>query len=261
MGIMKNPIFRRLSGVLAKIQRFLAPKQGIIVDTSTEVAGLKRELKILENQLHTTDNEKIELEKFLSDFHYRHTRELGSILMEILRLRMILYRVDQKKYEEAKRDEERYRKHIRIARKKPKHKLNGEEKKELKKRFRKATLLCHPDKVSEKLKEEAEKMFISLKKAYDLNDLKKVTEILTRLEKGHYFQSVSDTVLEKELLMAKIKKLRIRIKELEEEIESIKNSYTYKEIIAIDNWDVYFREMKVKLKKELEEIKKQIKLV
>lgn len=257
---MKNIIFKGFSIILAKIQEFLIPKQGILAGAGTEVAGLKKELKILETLLYSVDNEKVELEKILSDFQYRHSYELGSILLEILRLRMILFRVDQAKYEEAQRDEKRYREQVRLARKKPKFQLNTEEKKELKKKFRKATLLCHPDKVSEKLKDEAQGMFITLKKAYDLNDLNKVSEILTQLEKGNYFKSNSDYVSEKELLIVEIKKLRIRLKIRERKIISIKNSSTYKKIIAIDDWDVYFKDMRAKLETELEEIKKQVGL-
>ncbi len=257
---MRNAIYKGFSATIAKIQKLVLPKRGALSNTGPEITGLKQELKILEDQLHTTDNEKIELEKLLSDFQYRHSSELGAILLEILRLRMILYRVDQTKYEDAKRDEEKYREQVHLDRKKLKLQLNDEEKKELKKKFRKATLLCHPDKVSEKLKNAAQGMFIRLKKAYDLNDLKQVSEILAYLEKGNYFKSNSDTVLEKELLIAEIKKLRTHIKTLENEIISIKNSNTYKTIIAIDDWDVYFRNMKAKLERELEEIKKQIGL-
>lgn len=255
---MKNIVFKGLSTILAKIQKLVVPEQGMVAATATEIKGLKRELKMLEAQLHSMDNEKIELEKLLSDFQYRHSVELGPILLEILRLRVILFQSDQTKYEEAKKDEKRYRKQIRIDMKEPKLQLNNEEKKELKKKFRKATLLCHPDKVSEGLKDAAQGMFIRLKKAYDLNDLKQVSEILTYLQSGNYFKSNSDTVSEKELLLAKIKKLRIRVKTLENRIISIKNSNTYKKIIAIEDWDVYFRNMKEKLEKELEEIKKQI---
>ena len=253
-------MFKGFSTILSKIQELLVPERGIVSGTGTEVAGLKRELEILETLLHSVDNEKIELEKLLSDFQYRHSCELGTILLEILRLRMILYQADQTKYEDAQRDEKRYQEQVRLARKKPKMQLNDEEKKDLKKKFRKATLLCHPDKVSEKLKDEAQGMFIRLKKAYDLNDLKKVSEILTHLERGNYFKSNSASVSEKELLMMEIKKLRTRIKTIENEIISIKNSNTYKKIIAIDDWDVYFKDMRAKLETELEEIKKQIGL-
>ncbi|WPC10980.1 hypothetical protein LEQ04_09980 [Riemerella anatipestifer] len=48
----------------------------------------------------------------------------------------------------------------------------------MKKEFRKATVLCHADKVADEFKDAAQRIFIDLKEAYDTNDLKKVSEIL-----------------------------------------------------------------------------------
>lgn len=258
---MRSELFKGLSEVVAKIRTLVLPKRYSLSNTGPDVNALKQELKILENKLHAVDNEKIELEKLLSDFQYRHSGELGDILLEILRLRMILYKVDQTKYKEAERDEKQYREQVRTDRKKIKFELNTDEKKEIRKKFRKATLLCHPDKVSEKLKESAQGIFIRLKSAYDANDLKQVAEILSHLEKGDFFKSISETVTERELLKAETEKLRKRIKSLEKELSEIKNSNTYKTVIAIDDWDVYFRNLKAKLEGELEEIKNQIKIV
>lgn len=221
--------------------------------------ALKLELKLLENRMNAIDNEKMELGKLLSDFQYRHSIELGNLLLEILQFRKLLYQYDRLKYEEAEKDEKRYREQIKSDRKQQKHKLTIAESKELKKKFRKATLLCHPDKVNEQHKEAAQGMFIRLKNAYDSNDLKQVDEILTNLEKGNYFKSKSDTISENEALMAEIAKLRKRIIQFEKKVTSIKNSETYTKIVAIDDWDKYFRDTKIKLEAELEELKIQIK--
>lgn len=254
---MKEGIHNGFAAVIAKIRKFIFPHQYNITNTGPDIIGLKQELKILENQLHAIDSEKIELEKLLSDFQHRHSQELGEILLEILRLRKLLYQSDKLKFEEAELDEKQYRERLTSDKKKQKYQLTYAEKKEMKKKFRMATLLCHPDKVNEKLKEAAQGMFIRLKAAYDSNNLKQVSEILNDLEKGNYFKSNSDTVSEKELLRAEIAKLRKRISSLEKEIVTIRNCDAYKTIISIDDWDVYFSNMKVKLETELEEMKKQ----
>lgn len=256
--LMKDIIHKGISAVISKIRKFVFPKQEEITVSGPGITGMRQELKMLEYEIHSIDNEKIELEKLQSDFQYRHSAELGDLLLEILRLRMILYKVDQSKYEEAERDEKQYREQVHTDRKKIKLELNNDEKKEIRKKFRKATLLCHPDKVSENLKESAQGTFIRLKTAYDSNDLKQVAEILAHLEKGDFFKSNSDTVSERELLKAEVVKLRKRLHLLEKEISSIKDSNTYKTVIAIDDWDVYFRNLKAKLEGELEEMKKEI---
>jgi len=255
---MKEAIHNAVAAVIAKIRNFVSPPEHDITNTGPDIIGLKQELKLLENQRHAIDTEKIELEKLLSDFQLRHSQELGEILLEILRLRKLLYQSDKLKFEEAEKDEKQYRKRFTSDRKKQKYQLTYVEKKEMKKKFRMATLLCHPDKLNEKLKEAAQGIFIRLKAAYDSNNLQRVSEILNDLEKGQYFKSNSDSVSESELLKTEIAKLRKRINSLEKQIVSIRNSDAYKTVMGINDWDGYFRNMKIKLETELEEMKKQI---
>ena len=136
---------------------------------------------------------------------------------------------------------------------------SNEEKQELKKKFRKATFLCHPDKVNDEFKDAAQKIFIELKAAYEAKDLKKVNELLNDLEKG-FFKSKSDTVSEKDLLKVAIEKLRRQIKILETEIVSIKGSETFQTIFNIKDWDDYFGSTKEKLEKEMVELQKEIEV-
>jgi predicted lipid-binding transport protein (Tim44 family) len=118
--------------------------------------------------------------------------------------------------------------------------------------------MCHPDKVGDEFKDAAEKIFVDLKAAYEENDLNKVSEILNNLEKGNFFKAMSDTISEKEKLIAASAKLRMQIKTLENEIVTIKQSETYKTIINIDDWDAYFKKTKELLEQELQELKAEI---
>lgn len=246
------------ASAIKKIQNFISKNQQLSVWIDPEVAALKFEIKNLENQLNAFDNEKIELEKLLSEFQHRHTIELGVIILKILRLRMIKFKSDQAKYEEAENDERQYKKQVNEEKGKDILELTEEEKTILKKTFRKATVLCHPDKVSDEFKADAQSVFIELKVAYDKNDLKKVTEILMDLEKGNYFKYRSETVLEADLLKIAIAKLRRQIKTLETEIITIKQSNTFKTITNIANWDEYFSITKEKLQSELDELTLEI---
>jgi hypothetical protein len=235
------------------IQQFIFQNQALAIWNDPEIGALKLEIKNLENQLNAFDNEKTELEKLVSDFQHRHTIELGSIILEILKLRSIKFKEDRVKSEEADNDFREYNEQFEIEKDKKQFELTDEEKQELKKNFRKATFLCHPDKVNEQFKDAAQKVFVELKAAYETNDLMKVNDIMSDLENG-YFKSKSDTVAEKDLLKVVIEKLKKQIKTLETEIISIKQSETFKSIIEIDNWDEYFNQTKGKLQKELEEL-------
>lgn len=246
------------SSAINKIQIFISKNQQLSVWTDPEIAALKLEIKNLENQLNGFDNEKIELEKLLSEFQHRHTIELGDIILDILKFRKLKFKSDKTKFEEAENDERQYREQVDTEKEKEIFELTDEQKLELKKKFRKATVLCHPDKVADEYKEAAQRIFIELKQAYDANDLKKVTEILEDLEKGNFFKTKSETVQEKDLLKAAIAKLKRQIKILETEIITIKESDTFKTIISIEDWDDYFQKTKEKLQRELEELQLEI---
>jgi len=246
------------SSAIAKIQNFISKNQQLSIWTDPEIAALKLEIKNLENQINGYDNEKIELEKLLSEFQHRHTIELGEIILDILKLRKLKFKSDKTKFEEAENDERQYREQVDTEKEKEIFELTEDQKLELKKKFRKATVLCHPDKVADEFKEAAQRIFIELKQAYDANDLKKVSEILDDLEKGNFFKTKSETVQEKDLLKAAIAKLKRQIKILEIEIISIKESDSFKTIISIEDWDDYFQRSKEKLQCELEELQLEI---
>lgn len=240
---------------IIKIQNFISKNQQLSVWFDPEISALKLEIKNLENQLTGYDNEKIELEKLLSEFQYRHSNELGEIILDILNLRKLKFKYDKEKFDEAENDEKDYREQFNSEKEKEIFELDDDEKIELKKKFRKATVLCHPDKVSDEFKDIAQDIFIELKNAYDINNLKRVIEILEDLEKGNYFSSKSDSISEKEQLKAAIAKLKAQIEKLETEIISIKQSNTFNTIISIDDWDDYFENTKQKLEVELKNLK------
>ena len=222
-----------------------------------EVASLQKELRALEGMLNELNIEKSELEKLLSNFQHQHFIELGDIILEILKLRQAKFKNDQQKYEEAAKDYENYNQQAAREKEKKQFEITDEKKQELKMKFRKASKLCHPDMVSDELKEEAAKVFIDLKNASEANDLQRVTDILDNLEKGNSFTAGSETISEKEKLLAQIEKLKMQVQALEREIEGIENSDTYKVIISIDDLNEYFSKLKVKLSKELESLREE----
>jgi hypothetical protein len=240
------------------IQEFISQNQQLAIWNDPEVGALKLEKKNLENQLNAIDNEKMELEKLLFDFQHRHTLELGSIILQILKLRKIKFKENKDRKQEAENDYQQYNAQFETEKEKKQFILSDDEKIELKKKFRKATFLCHPDKVNDQFKTVAQKVFIDLKMAYEANDLKKVYEILNDLESG-FLKSKADTFIEKDLLKVAIEKLRGQIKILVIEIQSIRESEAFKTILSISDWNSYFISTKEKLQKELKTLSEEIK--
>ena len=248
---------KEFAKAITTIQEFINSYQQITIWNDPEIAGIKLEIKILESQINAFDNEKIELEKVISDFQHRHTIELGEVILEVLRLRKIKYK-NHKKEAEAEEDFNNYSKQYETEKDKKQFELNEEEKLELKKKFRKATTMCHPDKVSEEQKTEAEEIFIELKKAYDEHDLEKVNQLLHDLENGKKFVSQADSISEKEKLKITLEKLKQKLKGIENEIISLKETEIFTTINNITNWDNYFTETKTQLEEELQNLKVEL---
>lgn len=245
--------YREFATAMKIIQKFITAYQQLALWNDPEMAGIRLEIKLLENQVNAFDNEKIELEKILSDFQHRHTLELGKLILEVLKLRKIKYK-NREKEAEVEEDYNNYSEQFENEKEKRQFELNEEEKLELKKKFRKATTLCHPDKVNEEQKAEAERIFIELKKAYDEHNIEKVNQILKDLETGNSFLSQADTVTEKEKLMTVLEKLKQRLSQLEKEIITLKESETFTTITNIIDWDIYFTETKTQLEQELQNL-------
>lgn len=254
---------KEYSTVINQIQDFInsSKNENLILWIDEELVALKLELKNLEIQLNAYNNEKIELEKELLEFQHRHSLEVGSIMSEILKLRKHKFRDNKKKFKEAEKDEKQYNEQFDEDKNKVHFDLNEQEKKELKIKFRKASILCHPDKVNDEMKDEAEKMFIELKNAYDSNDINKVNDIINALENQSFFKSKSETVTENEKLKLAIQKIKLQINSVLENIVEIKENETYKTVSKIKDWSEYFSNLKTDLNTELEQLKNETEII
>ena len=252
---------KNYSKAISKIQDFLTTHSQLVNWEDLIIEALKIELKHLENQIHTYDNERIELEKILSDFQYRHSVELGEVILKILGLRKAKFKNDEVKFKEAKKDEDEYQSQFEEELEKELFELSDEQAKELKKKFRKATTLCHPDKFANEpleIQKQAELIFKELNDANSKNDLDRVSEILKNLEKGILKFELSDKIIDKDVLVQTIKKHKLKLENLKLEIDKIKQSEAYKIVSGISDWDAYFKQTKEQLKIELEELKREI---
>jgi len=218
------------------IETFITQHYQASIFSDPELERLRLEAKILEAEVNILSDEKADLEKKIYEFGIRHSSELGELILKILRLRKEKAKGTARQ-SEAERDYREYNTEYEIKRDEKITQLTEEERKELKVKFKKATKLCHPDVVREEQKEAANELFIELKHAYERNDLERVSEILESLEKGDFFAIRSQSITEGKLLRGGIETLRMRIRELRTEIQSIIESETYQTIVKIKNWD------------------------
>lgn len=236
---------------IEEIQQFIARYKQLIVWNDPEINGLQLELKILENQINAFENEKIELEKVLSDFQYQHTKELGELILAILKIRK-----EKLKDEAAANDYNEYQKQYTNEIEREVYELNDEQKKELRKEYKKASILCHPDKFANEPKEvqqQAEALFKELNEAHSKNDLNRVKEISANLQKG-ILSVAANKQTDKDVIKIQVERLKQKLTRLQTEIEQIKQSDVFIQITALTNWDAYFKDQKELLQKELEDL-------
>ncbi len=258
--IIKKTEKKNYGEAVRLINEFTTRFKQLTIYVDSEIAALKLEIRSLELQINALDDEKTEIDKLIHSFEIRHNQELGDIIIKILRLRKEKLKTEsqednskKKEYEESKKDFDDFNQNYSVLKDERILELTDDEKKEIKALYRKASLLCHPDKVPDEQKQEAERIFKDLGEAYKRNDLKKVKEILTNLEKG-VFLSNTDVTNEKEKLLILVQELRIKRDQMEEVLDDRRNSETYKTISGIDNWDEYFRNLKEKLNDQLKQL-------
>ncbi len=252
----------KLSEAVTLIENFINHQRQISVWIDPEIEALKLEIKILENQVVSFDNERSELEGVLRDFQREHFLAVGDLILKLLQFRKLKYAQDKEKYEEAERDEQEYSKQFEFEKDKEVFDLSEEEKKELTSNYRKAAILCHPDKFSQapsEVQKQAEELMIQLSIAKDKKDLQRVKEILNDLQKGIISSQKTGENSDKIKLKNLVKKLREKIKKLEVEIINIKLSDEFKLITEIDDWSVYFSNVKEQMRNEIEMLKIEIK--
>lgn len=200
---------------------------------------LQEELRKLEEELELQEEELIKAKEFIED---------DAIKEE---------------YEEAKSHYDEYENGYEQIQQNQKDRveLRDDEKAELKKLYKKAARLCHPDIVANELKEKAHEMMQKLNEAYSRQDLVQLKKILYSLESGTIFNLTSDSINDKESLKEKIEEYKDTLKHIEDEIATIQEDDTYKTISNIEDWDEYFEELKGELEKEKERLEEEAKEV
>ena len=154
---------------------------------------------------------------------------------------------EQQAYQQAKQEYQTFDETHQAIVNEERQSLNEDEEQRLKAAYRRAARLCHPDLVSEELKDQAHHIMQALNLAKDKSDLVAVEEILYKLQNGLGFEVASNTITDKNVLRAKIAELRKRIAELHSELDEMRQSNAGKLASKPDDWDAYMDEVEAEL--------------
>jgi hypothetical protein len=241
------------------IDKYINSKSALSIFEDPYIKILKLELQSLESRLDELTDEKLQIEKNINDFNNEYYSRLGSLIKQILDLKISLSN-DILSKNKAKIDFEdftnsyNYQVEI-ISNIIP---ITLEERSELKNIYHKASRLCHPDKLPNDLKNEGERVFKELNEAYRNQDLQRVKEILYILQHSSTFNITIDNENDHLVISEKCKHLRHLITSINNEIEALKENETYQLILSIENFEEYFSELYNELDNELISLKKSI---
>lgn len=223
------------------------------------IAALREEIKVLEFEIISLEHERTDCEKVMRHFNLTMQKYVGDFLERILQIKKDQaerhrqesdyaeseYKEAKKRYEQQTQQREEAVKEEALA-----NYLSEQDKQELKKLYRKAVVLCHPDKVAKENREEAEAIFKKLYEAYVRQDLDTVTNIYKLLQQG-YFSFEIDQLTDIELLSKKKQELTIRKAAIIADIEYMKASEAWKLSHSGELLEVYFDRVKQHLEEEL----------
>jgi hypothetical protein len=256
-NIVEKLIDSKHSDASNLIKSYLIRIKSLTIFEEVDLEQLKWQIKYLEVEIVALENEKSTIEKIISDFVHTYTIAFGELILKILKLKKEKLKKagrngKTEEYEKAEEEFNTFNEQYKQEKKNDIKDLSDEEKDELKQKYRKAVLLCHPDKfIDEIQKEKAHKIFVQLQEAYSKNNLKKVREILSNLEKGIYEIDEEIKVSKKEILLEQLNYLKERLEELHQILGKMRNDKTYKEVLSIKNMEEYFNQEKERLEKEL----------
>lgn len=263
LGELIENILRLKKDILYKKTQSMNNQESY-AETNKIIAQIQEALFRLENTLNILDK---------SDTRYEETFQLYNELQEELKtyneqlnsLEDQLYSFDhienyQSQYDFAKKEyQEYYKEYSQIKDEEQKFSLNETEKLELKSLWKKACKLCHPDIVSDNLKEKAHEIMQLLNEAYSKKDIEKVKSILKDLENSNFFKIISNEIDDLKLIKLKIEEYQNKIKNLQFEIENIKNDETFEIISDKTKWEQYFRDIKLNLTTQKQSLESEVK--
>lgn len=248
-------------GALELIKTFTQYHQTLRECIDPPIDRLLREIQLLEEEISMVSNEYSETQKKILEFSKMHTNRLGDLLQKILFQGKIKAEKEAKEnaekqpeYEEAKKDHEDYTKSYEEAKKQKQTPLSPEEKKELKKLYRQTSMKCHPDRVVNELREQAEEFFVALNQAYKANDLETVRSINQQLKSG-IMLSKSEGITELKKLESTVKVLSQKLESWIEKFDELKETPSFRTVNSIEDWDTYFEDTKETLEAQLERLK------
>lgn len=264
---------------LEGIEQWLVRASALVSMEDAEIPYLRLHLEALEVELSALTSEKADLERRIVLFNRNHADALGDLTQAVLSARAELKRLtaEQARSEtreeagkaeaDAQEAEDQYREyaeeHRKVQDEPPPQELDAESEKDLKRMYRSACRLCHPDKVDEGHKVRATEIFKQLDSAYRSQDLESVRGILDMLQEGDWSQHERSSILtEASRLRGAIVQMEHQIATTVTALQSLKESAAVQLMESVGEsesaWASYVNRRQRELEDELADLEQQI---
>ncbi|MCB5320631.1 DNA repair protein [Yersinia intermedia] len=162
--------------------------------------------------------------------------------------------------EEAKEKYESYQEQQKDAERRHSNeqKLSADQRQELKRLWRQASRLCHPDLVADEFKEKAHQLMVQLNQARQRGDFPAINALLESLKRGFEPLMASDCIDDLERLRRKIKQVRDQIDVMLRELEALEDEDSWQLITSLSDKDNWFKEQENVLSKTLKLLERQV---
>ncbi len=166
----------------------------------------------------------------------------------------------RKAREEAKEKYERYQEQQTDAEQRLDNdrKLSSEQRQNLKRLWRQASRLCHPDLVADAFKEKAHQLMVQLNQARQRGDFPAIHALLESLKQGLEPLMASDLIDDLERLRRKISDVRTQIDAILHEIDALKGEESWRLATSLPDKDKWFKEQENVLSKTLNILERQV---
>lgn len=259
---------------LAWLDHWLDRATALTEASSQQSAYLKLELRTLELHVTALSDEQAELSRQICAFDVSASRAYGDRMTRYLKLRAEKLRREataaqrnapgdaDRAAEEAKQAEADYRSYRdaddAARAEPPPAPLPADQLAELKILYREASQRCHPDKVTEADRAQAEALFVQLQTAYRRNDLAGLRAIHAAAREGRFFVARSATLTEVEALGRAVLALRQQVQALEAGIRRLREGSTYRTLKDLTDWDAWFAEQRAALDSAISELQDEL---
>lgn len=255
------------------INELLAKYRTVKIYNDPLIDELLFEIKIVKYQIIAVEYEKKDIEQILFEYDRLYNAILGEVVKQYLftkkqwakinAAKQPKSQINQEAYQEAESDYENFNNTYEETKTQTKNfkEISKEDKALLKKLYREACVLCHPDKFDNEPEKyvKAASIFKELNEANRNQDIESVKTILQHLKNGYFdFENTNkqrNSIVE---LKAELLNLQQKLKLLLFEIDEIKEGKAYQ--ITSEQVDLhnYFKTLKVEIETETANLKAKL---